>query len=130
MDKDLKSLYLEWKKDNAGKPDTVFCADHDITIFVLQQALEVSSSEVSEQEIQENINKITRNTFNKLLSDELPAKSYEGVLNALTAFLRQLDLRAGRPTERIEIVEELEKKTPEELDAFILGRLRRPSVVN
>ena len=131
MAEDIKSKYLAWKKENPDKGDIVFCTDQDITIFTLQEVLkEVSASEVSEEEIQTNLNRITRSTFNKLLSGELEGKSFEGVLNALTAFLKQLDLRAGKPTERIELIEDLEKKTPDELDAFIMGRLRRGSAAN
>ncbi len=132
-DLEVKALYLAFRLDpiNDKYNDTMFLSRNSIPMSQLERVVALNPDiadtidrrEIGNKDIQLLSNKILQQCYNTLLEGKVSAKSYEGLLNAANNLLKTIQLITGNPTERVEI-KDLEKKTPEELHRFVMGRLR------
>ena len=130
-DKEIQDKYIEFRSDaiNDRFDDCVFCTENAVTIVKLK-ALKtpdvirtIFNRPIGEDQFFKLLEQLTRLSYDKALNGKIPIKSFEGLINAITALLKQRQLSTGKPTEIVEY-EDLRKKTPAELHSFIMGQLR------
>ena len=136
-DLEVKQLYLAFRLDpiNDKHNDAAFCSRNSIATYQLERVILNNSDiadvidrrEIDDSQIQLLSNKILQQAYQYLLEGKVSPKSYEGLLNAANNFLKTIQLISGKPTERIKI-EDLEKKTPEELHTYIMDRIRGTAI--
>ncbi len=138
-DDEIKQLYIAFRADPANIQfnDICFCSTNSITIDRLRSIVErdpevyrkINSPEVTDTELSTFLGLLTRLCYKKAFVDNIQVKSLEGLVTAITSLMKQRQLASGKPTEIVKY-EELEKKTPDQLHEYIMGRLRRPFAEN
>jgi hypothetical protein len=135
MDKDIiVEKYIAFRSNTVNDrfDDSVFCSENSVSLDQLKSIKtpevlrRIFQRPVGDQEFFNLLDQLTRLCYHKALAKEIPVKSFEGLVNAITNLLKQKQLSTGKPTEIVEY-KELAKKTPEELHTIMMGYLRGSS---
>ncbi len=126
----LSKLYLAFCQDplNDQFDDSRFCSEQSISLKQLEVLKtsdilrSISQSEFTDKQLRSTVDNILRKANRLLAAGTVGPKSMEGLMNAFTNLLKQKQLLAGNPTERIEI-DDLRKKSPEDLHRWLMHSL-------
>ena len=134
-DLQIKKEYIAFRSNpaNVKITDQGFCEKQGIAVARLQHIKEIdagiditiASREVTDGELSMFLGLLTRLLYEKAFTEKIPVKSLEGLANALVNLMKQRSLETGKPTEIFKIkIDELKKKTPQELNQHLLGLIR------
>lgn len=134
----LKEAYIKFRSNplNVKLTDQWFCSTQFISLATLKNLrikypdidAILDNVEITPGELDNKALKVARAALDNMIRNGITINSAEAFINSYVNLRKLVALVSGKPTERIELVEEeLKKLTPQERNRMVFASLRRAS---